>query len=161
MVLAFSHAAATPYGPPTSVWVATRDLPAGHHLTEDDLRRDTWPQSLVPAGALRSPEGRLSSALPHGTVATTGHVADDGIAAGLPDGKAAVAIPSELLPALGIGNQVALVGRDLDGRATVLTSDGQVLAVDEVDAWFAVPVGQAPQVAAAAASGMITVVLIP
>ncbi|MFP4235205.1 MAG: SAF domain-containing protein, partial [Nitriliruptoraceae bacterium] len=51
------HVAATPYGPPTSVLVATRDLGPGEALTDADLARRTVPADLVPSGALEQAEG--------------------------------------------------------------------------------------------------------
>lgn len=125
-----ANLARSPYGPEVSVFVATRDLPAGHQLAANDLRREAWPQKLVPHAPLTSPEGRLGSALPAGTVATLAHLAEEGIAAGLVEGYAAVAVAADLLPLLGVGNRATLVHRDIDGHATVLTTDAQVLALD-------------------------------
>lgn len=161
VVLGLSHAAATPYGPPTTVLVATRDLPAGHQLTRDDLRRTTWPTDLAPPDRLERAEGRLAGALPEGLPATRRHVADDGVAAGLPDGSAAVPIPIDGLPTLSVGNRVEVVGRDLDGRAIVLAQTGSVVAIDDADVWLAIPTAQAADVAAAGASGTVTVVVLP
>ena len=157
----FSHAASTPFGPPTTVLVATRDLPAGHHLASGDLRRATWPQDLVPYDGLDRSEGRLASGLPQGTVATRRHLAEDGVVATLPDGQVAVPVPVDSLPELAIGNRVEVVGRDLDGRAAVLARDSTVVAIDGTDVWFAVPATSAPEVAAAGASGLVTVVVLP
>ena len=161
LVLGLAHAAATPYGPPTTVLVAARDLPAGHELAASDLRRTTWPRDLVPHDGLERPQGRLASALPQGAAATRRHVADEGVAAALPDGMAAVPVPVEGLPVLSVGSRVEVVGRDLDGRAVVLARESSVLAIDATDVWFAVPSTNAPEVAAAGASGMVTVVVLP
>lgn len=161
VVLGLAHASATPYGPPTTVLVATRDLPAGHQLTRDDLRRATWPDDLAPHDGLERAEGRLASALPEGSPATRRHVADDGVAATLPEGTAAVPVPIEGLPILTVGNRVEVVGRNLDGRAAVLANDGSVVAIDDTDVWLAIPAAQAADVAAAGASGMVTVVVLP
>jgi hypothetical protein len=160
VLLGLAHAAATPYGPPTSVLVAARDLPAGHQLTREDLRRATWPTDLAPEDGLEQAEGRLASALPEGSVATRRHIADDGVAASLPDGASAVPVPIEGLPTLSVGNRVEVVGRDLDGRAIVLAHEGSVVAIDDTDVWLAIPAAQAADVAAAAASGMVTVVVL-
>ncbi len=162
LVLAgLSHAAATPYGPPTRVLIADRDLPVGHELTGRDLQRTTWPADLVPDDALSEPTGRLTVPLTAQAVATQRHVAADGLASELRPDTAAVPIPSDALPALTIGSRIEVVGRDLDGRSVVLARDALVLAVDGTDVWLAVPRGVAPDVAAAGASGLVTVVLLP
>jgi hypothetical protein len=161
VLLGLSHAAATPYGPPTSVMVATRDLPAGHELERGDLRRVTWPQELVPPDPLGHAEGRLAAALPEGSVATSRHVAAEGAAAALPHGMVAVPVPGEAMPALTVGSRVDVIGRDLDGRALVLARGGSVLAMDGTEVWLAVPEANAPEVAAAGASGLLTVVVLP
>lgn len=161
LVAGLSHAAATPYGAPTSVLVATSDLPAGHELRAGDLRRTTWPRDLVPDDRLERAAGRLAAALPAGTVATARHIADAGVAASLPAGMAAVPLPADALPALTVGNRVDVIGRDLDGRAAVLARGGSVVAVDGTDVWVAVPAASAPDVAAAGAGGLVTVVALP
>ncbi len=160
IVAGLAHAASTPYGPPTTTYVAARDLPAGHLLQAGDLRRTTWPRDLVPHDGLDDAEGRLAAALPEGTIATQRHLADEGVAAALPPGQAAVPVPLEGLPELGIGSRVEVVSRDLNGHATVLARESTVVAIDATDVWFSVPAGTAPEVAAAGASGLVTVVVI-
>lgn len=160
IVAGLSHAAATPYGPPTTAYVAARDLPAGHVLEAGDLRRTTWPRDLVPHDGLERTEGRLAAALPEGTVATRRHLAAEGVAAALPPGQAAVPVPIDGLPELSIGSRVEVVSRDLHGHATVLARESTVVAIDATDVWFSVPTSSAPEVAAAGASGLVTVVVI-
>ena len=160
IVAGLAHAAATPYGPPTTAYVAARDLPAGHVLEAGDLRRTTWPRDLVPHDGLEGPEGRLAAAIPEGTVATRRHLADEGVAAALPPGQAAVPVPIDGLPELGVGSRVEVVSRDLHGHATVLARESTVVAIDATDVWFSVPTASAPDVAAAGASGLVTVVVI-
>lgn len=154
------HAAATPYGPPTIVLVATEDLPAGHRLTARDVRRVSWPSAIVPDDALRTVQGRLALPVPAQTVVTRRHVAHDGMAAALTEGMAAVPVPAEALPSLTIGDRVEVVGRNLDGQAAVLASDARVLGADDTDVWLVVPRERGAEVAAAAASGLVTVVLL-
>lgn len=156
------HVAATPYGPPTVVLVAARDLGPGEVLTESDLTRRTVPADLVPAGALRRSEGVLAAALPAGAVATDRHLGDGGWAAGLPAGRVAVAVPAERLPTLTPGSRARLVGTDLDGRATVLAEDAVVLGTEELGSvWFAVDATDAVAVTGAAAVGGLAVVVLP
>ena len=154
------HAASTPYGPPTVVLVAVEDLPAGHQLSTRDVRRVTWPSAVVPDDALRTVQGRLALPVPAQTLVTERHVAQDGLAAGLAEGMAAVPVPTDALPSLTVGDRVEVVSRNLDGQATVLAAHARVLAIDDSDVWLAVPRQSAAEVAAAAASGLVTVVVL-
>jgi pilus assembly protein CpaB len=137
-----AHAAASPYGPPVAVWVTTRDLTFGEPLDPTAVRRTSWPRDLVPAGALRELDdagpGRLQAPLPRGTVITDRHLGDGGVAAALPEGTAAVALPSGSLPPLPLGARIDVVGVDLDGRGVRLAEDVVVLGVDESTVWIAV-----------------------
>ena len=155
------HLAAAPYGHPTTVLVATRDLHPGHRLEAHDLRRRTVPEDLVPAGALDAPEGVLASTLPAGAIATDRHLDEGGWAAGLPPGRAAVAVPSERLPALTPGTRVELVSADHDGRGVVLGRDGVVLAAEMEEVWFAVDAEDAVSITAAGQVGALAVIVLP
>jgi pilus assembly protein CpaB len=156
-----ARASSSPYGPPVPVLIATRDLPVGHQLAPDDLRRATWPRDLVPAGAAIDLRGTVVGALPSGSVATDRHVAVSGLAAALPGGHAAVPVPTDAIPAVPAGARLDVVLADLDGgvhllarSATVLTADGEVV-------WLAVASDEAPAVAGAASRGALSVVLLP
>ena len=154
--------ASAPYGPPTVVLVAARDLGPGQVLTAADLTRRTFPADLVPAAALSRPEGVLAAALPAGAIATDHHLGDGGWAAGLEDDRVAVAVPAERLPALTPGTRARLVGTDPDGRATVLGEDAVVLFAEELGSvWFAVDATDAVGVTGAAAVGALAVVVLP
>lgn len=155
------HLAATPYGPPTTVLVATRDLSPGERLVAADLRRRTVPADLVPMGALDSADGVLAATLPEGAIATDHHLGDGGWAAGLPAGRAAVAVPAERLPALTPGTRVQLVGTDHDGRGVILGNSAVVLAAELEDIWFAVDADDAVAITAAGAVGALAVVVLP
>ena len=156
-----AHAATSPHGPPTSVWLASHDLPVGHVLGSGDVRRAAWPRDLVPDGAVDDPAGTVRAPLTRGAVVTDRHLGDDGIAAGLPDGFAAVAVPHDALPQLPAGTRLDLVALDLDGRAVPLASGAVVLAVDDVAVWVAVERRTAAGVAGAAAAGALGVVVVP
>ena len=158
---ALGHAAATPYGPPTTVLVAVTDLRPGDTLGPGDLRRRTVPADLVPAGALTEAHGVLAAALPAGAIATDRHLGDGGWAAGLPADRAAVAVTGEQLPHLTPGTRVDLVGADHDGRATVLGPGAVVLAAEMDTVWFAVAATDAVAVTGAAAVGALAVVVLP
>ena len=154
--------ATSPWGPPTDVLVTATDLPLGHELGPDDVRAERWPSGVVPADATLRTDGlRLSVGAPAGTVLTGRHVASDGVAGALAPDTAAVAVAADLLPALPPGSRVDLVGAGHDGVGTVLAADVEVLGVDGERIWVAVPRAAAAEVAAAAASGQLTAVLLP
>ena len=162
MVLAgIGHVAASPYGPPVDVHLAARDLAIGETLAPSDLRRASWPSDLVPDGATATPTGVVVAPLPRGAVVTDRHLGVGGVAAGLPTGMVAVAVPLDALPELPVGARLDVVGAALDGRGTRLTADAFVLAVDAVSVWIAVERSDAVGITAAAASGTIAVIVLP
>lgn len=155
--------AASPHGPPTTVLVATRDLPVGHDLTADDLRTATWPRDLVPDGATTQARGTVTGPLPRGAVATSAHLAPpgSGVAAAVPEGRVAVTIPAELLPPLPAGASLDLVAPDPDGTPRVVATDATVVTDDGTLVWVALAPPEAPAVAAAAAREQIVAILRP
>ncbi len=160
MVAGVSHVAATPYGPPGTVLVAATDLHVGQEIGPGDVRNATWPQGLIPDGAATEVRGRLAAPLPAGAVLTDRHLAGDGVAALLPAGSVAVPLALEAIPAVEPGQRIDLIGRDVQGTGVVLARDAQVLSTDATDVWVAVARDLATQVAAAAATGTITVVVV-
>lgn len=161
LVAGTSHVAATPYGPPTTALVAVSDLAVGHDLDRSDVRQVDWPEDLVPEAAAHEASGRLAAALPTGSVLTDHHLTDGGAASQLATGMAAVPLPADLLPTLAPGHVVDVIGADVTGDPSVLAHEAQVISTDGVDVWLAVPRDRAPSVAAAGASGTITVVVLP
>jgi len=161
LAAAIGHAAATPYGPPTTVLVAARDLLPGDVLTDADLRRRTVPRDLVPDGALQRADGVLAAALPSGAIATDRHLGEGGVAASLPAGRVAVAVAADRLPTLTAGSRADLIGAEHDGRATTLGRNAIVLAIEAETVWFAVDAGDAVPVTGAAAIGSLAVVVLP
>ena len=155
------HLAAAPYGHPTTVLVASRDLYPGEHLEPHDLQRRTVPAELVPAGALEDAHGVLAAALPAGAIATDRHLGEGGWAAGLPPGRAAVAVPSERLPTLTPGSRVDLLRADHDGHGVLLGRDAIVLASEVEEVWFALDAEDAIAVSAAGQIGALAVVVLP
>jgi hypothetical protein len=154
--------ASSPWGPPVPVLVAARDLPLGAPLGPDAIRTTEWPARLVPPGALDTVAGSVAIApLAEGSVLTDRLVSDGGLGAALPDGTAAVAVPSELVPVLLPGARLDLVGAELDGRGVPLATAATVLTDDGEHVWLAVDHQQAPAAAAAAAAGAVTVVVLP
>lgn len=155
------HLAATPYGHPTTVLVASRDLYPGDRLEPQDLRRRTVPAELVPAGALETAHGVLAAALPAGAIATDRHLGEGGWAAGLPAGRAAVAVPSERLPSLTPGSRVDLLHADHEGRGVILGRDAVVLATEVEEVWFGVDAEDAVAISAAGQIGALAVIVLP
>jgi hypothetical protein len=154
--------ASSPWGPPVAVLVATRDVPLGASLGPDAVRATEWPARLVPPGALDEVAGSVAIApVTEGSVLTDRLVGEGGLGAALPEGTAAVAVPGELVPVLSPGARLDLVGAELDGRGVALATAATVLTDDGEHVWLAVDHHQAPAVAAAAAAGTITVVVLP
>jgi hypothetical protein len=149
-----------PYGAPTTVLVATRDLPAGHELGASDVRRRTWPAGLVPPGATLRREGRLALPVVSGSVLTDAHLDALGLVRGLDPADAAVAVPRDLLPELAVGDRVDVLGAGADGSGTVVAVGAVVLATDPTTVWLATSREAAPAVVAAVLRGAIGVALL-
>ena len=88
------HALSPP--PPASVpvWVAARDLPAGHRLTAGDLGVARWPPSLLPRGGLPATAvgGWLAAPIRRGEPVTDARLVGPGLLAGQPPGVVALAV---------------------------------------------------------------------
>lgn len=156
----------SPYGPPVAVLVATRDLRSGDAVGTTDIAVARWPEDLVPPGALTDAAElaavRLTSRVTTGSVLTASHVRDDGPLARLSSGRAAVAVPAELLHGILVEARVDLVGVAGDGSGRTLAQDSRVLAVEGDVTWLEVERERAADVAAAALRGTLSgVVLAP
>jgi Flp pilus assembly protein CpaB len=92
-VLSGARAVLAPAGPETTVLVAVRDLPAGHHLSAGDVRPVNWLADSVPDGVVDAPEGRvLSSPLRRGEPVTDARLNGSGALSGQPPGTVAMPI---------------------------------------------------------------------
>jgi Flp pilus assembly protein CpaB len=151
----------SPYGPPTQVLVATRDLSRGEGVDGTDLREATWPSGLVPTGATLVPDGDLTAPLPEGAVLTTGHLTEDGIGGAIEPGRAAVPVPVELVADLPVGTRVEVIVSDADGHGRTLAADAEVVAGDAVSRWISVDRDAAAEVAAAAVRGTLAIAVLP
>jgi hypothetical protein len=156
-----AHAAATPGGPPTSVWVVTRDLLPGDVLVATDTERRSWPEALVPDGALSRPQGIVTATLPRGAVVTDRHLGELGIVASVPPGRVAVAVPADQLPALAAGSRLDLIGPGPDGGGVLLATEAVVVAGDGDTVWLSIDPPAAIGVSAAVASASIAAVVLP
>lgn len=156
-----AHTAAAPDGPPTSVWVATRDLLPGEVIAEPDTERRSWPADLVPDGAVPRPSGTVSATLPRGAVVTDRHLGDLGIVTAVAAGRVAVAVPVDQLPALSAGARLDLVGPSPEGGGMLLAVDATVVASDGDDVWLSIDPEAALAVSSAVAANAIAAVVLP
>ena len=164
-----AEAARAAWGATRRVVVATRDLPPGHVLDARDVRTVELPEAVATDGALgRVEEGRvLRSAVYEGEVLLRRRLADDGlvgVAALLPEGARAVAVPVEpgFAPPLAVGQHVDAVGVvAVDGapEPVLLAARALVVAVGEHAVTIAVDPELVARVAAALASGTVTLAL--
>jgi Flp pilus assembly protein CpaB len=152
------------------VVVAARDLPPGHVLTAADTEVRTLPDAAVPDGALaRVAVGRVvRSPVLEGEVLLRRRLAEPevaGVAAVLPEGTRAVAVPADAsaVPPLEVGHLVDVVAVGAtDGRAvaSVLAVGALVVDVGEAAVTIAVDPGAVPRIAAALATGAVTLALV-
>lgn len=161
------------WGRTVPVLVATRDIPAGEALDASNSRVVGHPEPLVPAGALGSapPRTRVSAALFAGEVVREERLAPgdlSSVAARLPEGTRAIAIPSEpgTTPPLRVGDLVDIVvalPTDAAGGGPpgfALATEVTVVDVSDQAATLAVPRDVAPRVAVAFGQGAITLALV-
>lgn len=152
----------SPWGAPVDVTVAARGLPAGHVLAEEDLRTVARPEGLVPQDAVTGRvEGTLVGVLPEGAVLTEAHLGRGGQGALVADGRAAVAVPLDLLAEHTVGAVLDVVGTDGHGGVRTLAPDARVLSADEDHLWLEVDRADAAAVAAAARDRSATAVVHP
>ena len=159
------------WGPRARVVVATRDLAPGHVVTAGEVREVSLPPAAVPPEALdRVAPGRVVRSLVlEGEVIVRRRLSAagvDGIAALLPDGTRAVAVPVEAgtAPPLEVGQTVDLVavvaGDGLIPQAGVLAAAAPVVHVGDHAVTVALDAEVVPRVAAALAAGAVTLVLV-
>lgn len=172
------QAATAPPPETVPVWTAAHDLPSGAVLTRGDLARTGFAPGSVPAhaiGSVGSVLGRtLATPLGAGDPVTPAHLAGSERLAGYP-GRAAVAvrIPDAAVAALlSPGQRVALVASDPQGaqQPERIADDAAVIAVPRGTSdtgsgmlggrlvVFAVPAGQADELASAGASRYLSVI---
>jgi Flp pilus assembly protein CpaB len=157
--------ALSPYGPPLSVVVATRDLAVGTRLAPADLVAARWPATLVPDHLLAARDeaigATLSTAVIAGTPVSHRHLQGDAVTGTLASWAVAVPVPVELLPPLVAGGRIDVVITLGDGSGRAAATDVRVLSVDDGVVWLEVERSRAPDVSAAAGRGTIGAVLLP
>ena len=168
------------WGESRTVVVASGDLPPGHVVTLADVTVERWPVAVVPAGALADvPVGRtVTTPIVAGEAVVARRVAPDGldgVAALLPEGHRAVAVPAAIdgfgagVPPLAVGDRVDVLATfdvyvDEGGSGAeptgVVAAEALVVDVGDGAVTVAVPERDAPQVAFAAARGTVTLALV-
>lgn len=144
--------------------VARRDLPVGARVDGSDLDVRPLPRSMVPpdaAGTVDTVHGRV---LRHPLAAgqpVLGRALVDGVDAALAPGRAAVVLPTDLLPGLLAGQRVDVVGDAGSRRAEVLARDALVLLVDDHGVWLEVDRDATAAIGHAVAWGSVTVAVLP
>jgi Flp pilus assembly protein CpaB len=137
-VLAALNVLAPAPAPTTAVLAAARDLPAGHVLTGDDLRRLDLPPAVVPAGVLRPGASVLGRAvaLPvrRGEALTDVRLVGASLLAAVAD-RGLVGAPVRIADAAAVallspGDRVDVLGsNDTATQAQVVASDVLVVTV--------------------------------
>jgi Flp pilus assembly protein CpaB len=144
-------------GAPVDVVVTARPVRAGAPLAPADVRAARLPAEALPrAERAEDPVGRTARVdLVAGEVVLAGRLGPRGLAALLPAGRRALAVPRAAgTPPLEAGQRV-----DLLAAGTVVVAAAAVLAVDDSGTTVAVPEGSAPDVAQAIAAGAVTLAL--
>lgn len=152
----------SPYGPPVAVAVVVRDLAVGTPLA-GSVATERRPAGLVPADAVVEvpADATVAMGVVAGTVLTARHLRPGGPLADLPVGTAAVAVGADAVAGATPGRRVDLIVTRPDGGGAVAAADARVLATEGDRVWLAVPRAAAPDVAAAAARGLLSAALLP
>jgi Flp pilus assembly protein CpaB len=146
-----------PEGPHVEVAVVARPVRAGTALSGADVRTTRLPTVAVPdAAPAARPIGQTARVdLVPGEVLLASRLGSRGVAAMLPAGARALAVPRAAgTPPLEPGQHVDLLA---DGG--VIVTAASVLAIDESGTTVAVPEAAAPVVAQAIAAGSVTLAL--
>jgi pilus assembly protein CpaB len=123
------HALAPAPPPTVAVWVASRDLPAGHQLAAGDVSAGAWPPSARPAGAVADPVGAtLAGPVRRGEPVTDARLLGAGLLTGQPAGTVAVAVrladPGGLA-GVSVGERVDVLAGASASGAVGTGADGQ------------------------------------
>ena len=160
-LLTGQRATTSPWGPPSDVYVTTRAIPAGSRLEHQHVRVESWPERLIPAGALTAPPtGRTTTTLSAGTVLQSEQLADGGISATVAAGQAAVPLPNDLLPVLAAGTRIDIVAASLNGGPRTIATGGLVLGTDDQHTWIQVARKEATAVAHAATTRSLAIAIL-
>jgi Flp pilus assembly protein CpaB len=189
--LAALHRRAHGLGPPRSVAAAVRDLPVGATIGDDDIRVRSVHRSQLPAGVLSPTDARgrlVAVPVVRGGFVIDGNLAPrrrSGLNGAIPPGMRAlrIMVRDALRPPVGSSVDVLVTfepgsGATSEAASTVVAARGVlVLGTDDAPAAFEGGTGErtagglgvtllvaeddAPRVAFAAASGFVTIALVP
>lgn len=166
-----AEAATARYGALAPVWVARTDLAPGDRIDADDVAVEERPAAFAPTSATdEDPTGRrVADAVSAGEVVTEHRLAGGdrrGVAALVPDGWRAVAIPAvEATLPVQVGQRVDVLAAADAGEAgpvgEVVAEDGIVVHVaDDSAVTVAVAGEDAERVVAALAGGYVALALV-
>lgn len=172
-IAARAEAARAAWGETELVVIANGDIEVGDRVEPGDVTVEARPRVLVPAGALHAlPDGAIASAaIVAGEVVVESRLAPAGLsplAASLPAGTRAVAIPAELglTAPLQAGDRVDVLvalAHEAAGDGPpgfTLVPNAVVVAVDEHAVTIAVPRDDAPRIAVALGAGAVSLALV-
>jgi hypothetical protein len=148
------------WGPPATVLVTVRDLPAGLPVAADDVVVARWPRDLVPPGALVDPAALATDAVADGRLAAGTPVTSHNVRVGGPGtwataGTAVLPVPGDVLPVVPVGTRLDLAVAGLDGRADVVARSATVVADDGTWRWVRVRRDEVGGVAGGVGSGSL------
>jgi hypothetical protein len=106
-------------------------------------------------------EGHLTGLLPQGAVLTEGHLGTGGLSALVAEGRAAVALPADLVPDPQPGTRLELVVTDGPHATHDSMGTARILRVDAEHVWVDVEAARAGPLAAAATRRAVAVVVRP
>lgn len=160
-----AEAAAARYGGLRPVVVVDSPVDTGESVDTGDVRVEQVPRAFVPEGALSSvPDGRTAlGPLYPGEVLLAERLAPDGVhgvAALLPDGTRAMAVPAG--PAalrIRTGDVVDVLATAPDGTSEVVADAATVVDAGDATTTVAVRVSDAPAVATALTQATVTLAL--
>ncbi len=162
LLIAGSGAARSPFGRPVEVVVVRSDLAAGHLVASDDLTVRAWPEAIVPAGAVTTPEQAIGATLSAGIAAgqplAAMHLAGGGLGSLVREDEVALPVPVPYATEYVAGDHVDVFGGD---AGVLLVGDARVLASEGDIVWLALPRDRAGDVAAAARWDQALVALRP
>lgn len=157
--------AAARYGGLRAVAVVVQPLAVGDEVSADDVRIERIPRAFVPDGALGSaPVGRtVLTPLHPGEAVVAERLAPDGlrgVAALLPEGSVALAVPGG--PAaldLAVGDVVDVLATAGDGSTRVVAGEALVVAAGDETVTVAVEQREGPAVATALTQATVNLAL--
>lgn len=136
----------------------------GERLERELLSLAERPRSAVPPDAVLDANAVIGEQLRHPVAAGQPLLRRSivaGVDASVAPGRVALALPSDLVPALEPGQRIDVVGADATGVPRVLAADALVLSVDADGVWVEVDRDASAALGHAIAWGGVTVAVLP